>query len=45
MRAVRDAAVDIAIAATARVIGERLDAERATVLVDDAVKDLPAHLN
>ena len=45
VRAVRDAAVDIAIAATARVIGERLDAERAAVLVDDAVKDLPGHLN
>ena len=45
VRAVRDAAVDIAIAATARVIGERLDPERATVLVDDAVKDLPRHLN
>ena len=45
VRAVRDAAVDIAIAATVRVIGERLDADRAAGLVDDAVKDLPRHLN
>ncbi len=45
VRAVRDAAVDIAIAATARVIGERLGEDRAAVLIDDAVKDLPGHLN
>lgn len=45
VRAVRDAAVDIAIAATARVIGERIGADRASGLIDDAVKDLPRHLN
>ena len=45
VRAVRDAAVDIAIAATARVIGERLGEDRAAVLIDDAVQDLPRHLN
>ena len=45
VRAVRNAAVDIAIAATARVIGERLGEDRASVLIDDAVKDLPRHLN
>ena len=45
VRAVRHAAVDIAIAATARVIGERLGEDRASVLIDDAVKDLPRHLN
>ena len=45
VRAVRDAAVDIAIAATARVIGDRLGEDRAAVLIDDAVRDLPRHLN
>ncbi|MDE0334850.1 MAG: F0F1 ATP synthase subunit B [Defluviicoccus sp.] len=45
VRAVREAAVDIAIAATARVIGERLGEDRAGALIDDAVKDLPGHLH
>ena len=45
LREVRNAAVDVAIAATARVIGERLGTDRASVLIDDAVKDLPKHLN
>ncbi len=45
IREVRNAAVDIAVAATARLIGERLGTDRATALIDDAVKDLPRHLN
>ena len=45
LREVRNAAVDVAIAATARVIGERLGTDRASVLIDDAVRDLPKHLN
>ena len=45
LREVRNAAVDIAIAATARVIGERLGADRAEALVDEAVGELPKHLN
>ena len=45
LREVRNAAVDIAIAATARVIGERLGPDRAEALVDEAVRDLPRHLN
>ena len=45
LREVRNAAVDIAIAATARVIGERLGQDRAEALVDEAVRELPRHLN
>ena len=45
LREVRNAAVDIAIAATAKVIGERLGEDRAAALIDESVEDLPRHLN
>lgn len=45
LRAVRNAAVDVAIAAAARVIGEHLGEDRASVLIDEAVAELPRHLN
>jgi F-type H+-transporting ATPase subunit b len=42
---VREAAVDAAIAAAARVIAERLDEAAASRLVDDTIRDLRRHLN
>ncbi len=45
LREVRNAAIDVAIAASARIIGERLGEDRASALVDEAVRDLPKHLN
>jgi F-type H+-transporting ATPase subunit b len=42
---VRDRAVDIAIAATRKIMAERLDPAKAAALVDEAIKELPAKLN
>jgi len=39
--AVRNQAVDLALAASARLMADNLDDERAARLVDEAIKDLP----
>jgi F-type H+-transporting ATPase subunit b len=45
LRDVRNAAIDIAIAATRKLVVESLPADRAAALIDTAIKDLPARLN
>lgn len=45
VRDVRAQAVDLAIAATRRLLGDAMTGERATGLVDDAIADLPKRLN
>ncbi len=45
LKDVHDATVDIALAATARVIAGSLDEARAAKLVDDATDDLGQRLN
>lgn len=42
---VRNAAVDVALAATRELIEKNLDAEKAKALVEAAIKDLPKHLH
>jgi F-type H+-transporting ATPase subunit b len=42
---IRDAAVDIAMEATRRVLTEKLSAEKAESLIDEAIKALPGKLN
>lgn len=42
---VRAAAVDLAIAATTKLLGTRLDAARQDTLIDGAIKAMPARLN
>jgi len=42
---VRTAAVDLAMAATARLLEGRLDAARQDALIDGAIKAMPARLN
>ena len=42
---VRNAAVDVALAATRKLIEQNLDAEKYTALVEDAIKDLPKRLH
>ncbi len=42
---VRTAAVDLAIAATSKLLGTRLDAARQDALIDGAIKAMPARLN
>ena len=42
---VRNAAVDVALAATRELIEKNLDAEKSKALVEDAIKDLPKHLH
>jgi F-type H+-transporting ATPase subunit b len=44
LQEVRTAAVDIAIAAARRLIGERLGADRSSALVDQAIREVPAKL-
>jgi len=41
---VRDAAVDLALAATRRVLSEKVDGNIASGLVDDSIKELPRRL-
>lgn len=41
---VRDAAVDIALAATRELIKNNLDKKKSTALIEDAIKDLPKNL-
>ncbi|HSK41702.1 MAG TPA: F0F1 ATP synthase subunit B [Arenibaculum sp.] len=42
---VRNLTVDLAIAASGRIIAERLDAGQSAKLVDQAIGDLPRHLH
>jgi F-type H+-transporting ATPase subunit b len=42
---VRNAAVDVAIAAVRRILAETLDAERKRKLIDDAIAELPQRLH
>ena len=42
---VREAAVDVSVAAAAKLIGERLEGARAGELVDEAIKDLRRHIH
>jgi F-type H+-transporting ATPase subunit b len=44
LQEVRTAAVDIAVAAAGRLIGERLGAERSGALIDAAIREVPAKL-
>jgi F-type H+-transporting ATPase subunit b len=45
LSAVRNQAVDLAVAASARLIADNLDEKRAARLVDDAIKELPDKLH
>jgi len=45
LKEVRDRAVDLAIAATRKLLVERLDAERRAALLDKAIAELPERLN
>jgi F-type H+-transporting ATPase subunit b len=42
---VRAAAIDLAMAATTKLLGTRLDAARQDALIDGAIKAMPARLN
>jgi F-type H+-transporting ATPase subunit b len=42
---VRTLAVEVAIAATGKLLAEKLDAGRADALIDSAIKELPSKLN
>jgi len=44
IREVRTTAVDVAVAAARRLIAERLDASRASTLIDQAIRDVPSKL-
>ena len=45
LREVRNTAVDIAVAATRKLIADNLPADKAAALVDAAIKDLPTRLH
>ncbi len=45
LKDVRDQAVDLAMAATAKLLAEQVDAERAGRLLDQAIQELPEKLN
>jgi F-type H+-transporting ATPase subunit b len=45
LREVRSKAVDLAIAATAKILSEKLDSARADALIDAAIKELPRKLH
>lgn len=45
VKEVRDMAIDIAIAATGKLLVEGLDEKRGAAMIDEAVKDLPAKLH
>jgi len=45
VREIRDAAADVAIEATRRVLAEKLSERKADALVDDAIKTLPGKLH
>ena len=45
LREVRNTAVDIAMAATRKLIGQTLTSDKASALVDAAIKDLPTRLH
>jgi F-type H+-transporting ATPase subunit b len=42
---VRDQAVEIAVAATAKLMAEKVDKDRAAALVDEAIRELPTRLH
>jgi F-type H+-transporting ATPase subunit b len=44
VREVRTTAVDVAVAAARRLIGERLGAARSSALIDQAIRDVPSKL-
>lgn len=44
LQQVRDTAIDLAIAATRRLMTERLDEQAAARMVDDAIAEIPARL-
>jgi F-type H+-transporting ATPase subunit b len=45
MQDVRTLAVDVAIAATGKLLAEKLDGARADALIDNAIRELPSKLN
>ena len=45
LREVRGQAVDLAVAAAAALISEKLDSAKAASLSDEAIKELPSRLN
>ena len=45
LQEVRHQAVDLAIAATARLLQDRIDDSKAGALVDEAIRELPSKLN
>jgi F-type H+-transporting ATPase subunit b len=45
VKEVRDQAIEIAIAATARLMAEKVDASRAAELVDKSIRELPSRLH
>lgn len=45
LQEVRNQAVDVAVAATARLLQDRIDDTKAGALVDDAIRELPSKLN
>jgi F-type H+-transporting ATPase subunit b len=45
LREVRGQAVDLAVAAAAKLISEKLDSEKAASLTDESIKELPSRLN
>jgi len=44
LQQVRDTAIDLAIAATRRLMAERIDARAAARLIDDSIAELPARI-
>ena len=45
LQEVRNQAVDVAIAATARLLQDHIDAGKADAMVDEAIRDLSNKLN
>jgi len=45
LRAVRNQAVDVAIAAARRIVATELEGDRGAALIESAIKELPAKLN
>ena len=45
LKEIRNTAVDMAVAATERLLSDQLDADKASNLIDDSIKDLPNRLS
>ena len=45
LKEIRNTAVDIAVAATHRLLTEQMDADKANGLIDDSIRDLPGRLS